>query len=188
VSLRHAALGLIAQHPASGYDLLKKFEESMANVWPATQSQLYTELGKLADTGLIRVSEVGPRGRKVYAITEAGREEMQRWMTSPQDDPPFRSAQLLRVFLLSELTPAQARKYLESMRRFAEREHARYEQIRDGHHWSGGDQDFFARAALENGLRSTETQAGWASWVIDQLDQRAEGEVAGPPFQDVASR
>jgi hypothetical protein len=45
VSLRHATLGLLAQHPASGYDLLKKFQESMAHVWPATQSQLYGGAG-----------------------------------------------------------------------------------------------------------------------------------------------
>ena len=43
-----AALGLLAQEPGSGYDLLKHFEKSMANVWPATQSQLYGELNKLA--------------------------------------------------------------------------------------------------------------------------------------------
>lgn len=48
VSLRYAALGLLAQQPGSGYDLLKRFEISMANVWPATQSQLYGELNKLA--------------------------------------------------------------------------------------------------------------------------------------------
>ena len=44
-----AALGLLARQPGSGYDLLKTFEKSMANVWPATQSQLYGELNKLAD-------------------------------------------------------------------------------------------------------------------------------------------
>ncbi|PRC47663.1 PadR family transcriptional regulator, partial [Mycobacterium sp. ITM-2017-0098] len=43
MSLRIAALGLLAEGPASGYDLLKLFEKSMANVWPATQSQLYSE-------------------------------------------------------------------------------------------------------------------------------------------------
>ena len=73
MSLRYAALGLLAQHPGSGYDLLKRFEASMANVWPATQSQLYGELNKLADAGLIEVTDVGPRGRKAYRVTEAGR-------------------------------------------------------------------------------------------------------------------
>ena len=85
----------------------------MANVWPATQSQLYGELDKLAAEGLIEVIELGARGRKEYTITEAGRAELRRWLTSPQDAPAFRSAQLLRVFLLDELTPVQARQYLD---------------------------------------------------------------------------
>ncbi len=41
MSLRHALLGLLSEGPASGYDLLKLFDNSLANVWPATQSQLY---------------------------------------------------------------------------------------------------------------------------------------------------
>ncbi len=111
MSLRHAALGLLSQESASGYDLLKKFKLSMDNMWPATQSQLYGELNKLADAGLIKVADLGPRGRKEYAITDAGREELYRWMTSPQQDPPIRNAAMLRVFLLGQLTPSQAREY-----------------------------------------------------------------------------
>ena len=173
MSLRHAALGLLARGPASGYDLLKVFEASMANVWPATQSQLYGELNKLAEAGLIEVADVGPRGRKEYTITDAGRAELHRWMTSPQDDPAFRSAQLLRVFLLDELPEAQAREYLETVRTYADGELQRYEQIRDGHEWSRGDEAFFARAALENGLRFTRMQSDWASWVLAELEKRS---------------
>lgn len=103
VSLRFAALGLLAQHPGSGYDLLKRFEKSMANVWPATQSQLYSELNRLADSGLIEVTAVGPRGRKEYWVTSAGRAELRRWITDSSDDPPLRRPDLLRVFLLGEL-------------------------------------------------------------------------------------
>src|ERR1700760_4759853 len=112
VGLWMAARGLLAQPPDSGYDLLKRFEESIANVWPATQSQLYGELNKLADAGLIEVSDVGPRGRKEYRITEAGRAELQRWVMSPEDDPPLRDASLLRVFLLGEVDQDQARRHL----------------------------------------------------------------------------
>src|SRR4030088_1352154 len=111
VSLRIAALGLLAQEPGSGYDLLKHFEKSMANVWPATQSQLYGELNKLADAGLIKVSDVGPRGRKEYAITAAGRAELQRWVMSPQDDRAFRSVRLLRLFLPDEPPRDRARQF-----------------------------------------------------------------------------
>lgn len=172
MSLRHAALGLLSRGPASGYDLLKIFEASMANVWPATQSQLYGELNKLAGAGLIKVVDVGPRGRKEYAITDDGRAELHRWMTSPQDDPTFRSVQLLRVFLLDELPREQARQYLESCRAQADSEHRRYLQIRDAYDWSVSDAAFFARAALENGLRFTRMESEWASWVLDQLEKK----------------
>lgn len=144
----------------------------MANVWPATQSQLYGELNKLADTGLIEVAELGPRGRKEYAITEAGRAELHRWMTSPQEDPVFRSAQLLRVFLLDELPREEARKYLTALRAHADNEHQRYAQIRDRNDWPEDDEAFFARAALESGLRFTQMEADWAGWVLAELDKR----------------
>ncbi|NED54550.1 PadR family transcriptional regulator, partial [Micromonospora aurantiaca] len=77
MSLRHAVLGLLAElGGASGYDLLKLFEVSLDNVWPATQSQLYGELGKLTDAGLIEVAAEGPRGRREYRITPSGRAEL----------------------------------------------------------------------------------------------------------------
>lgn len=146
----------------------------MANVWPATQSQLYGELNKLADAGLIEAAELGPRGRKEYAITDAGRAELRRWMTSPQEDPAFRSAKLLRVFLLDQLAPDQAGRYLTALRANADREHQRYAQMRDSNVWPEDDEAFFARAALENGLRFTQMEADWASWVLDELDKRTD--------------
>lgn len=172
VSLKHAALGLLAQQPGSGYDLLKQFQLSMANVWPATQSQLYGELNKLAERGLIEVSSLGPRGRKEYAITDAGRAELRRWMTAADDDPPYRSVSLLRVFLLSELSPDEAVGFLESWRESADDEHARFAEMRDAYGWDRHDADFYGRAALEYGLRSNQMEAEWATWVIEAIEKR----------------
>ena len=172
MSLRIAALGLLAQQPASGYDLLKMFEKSMANVWPATQSQLYGELNKLAGSGLIEVADVGPRGRKEYRITEAGRAELQRWVMSPGDDPPYRNASLLRVFLLGEISPEQARKHMTAVAEHADSEVGRLEELSESIDWTDGDSLFFGRAALEYGLRANAMEAEWARWVIGELDKR----------------
>ena len=172
MSLRIAALGLLAQEPGSGYDLLKHFEESMANVWPATQSQLYGELNKLADAGLIEVSDIGPRGRKEYRITDAGRAELRRWVTNPQDDPPFRSAELLRVFLLGEVPPAQARERVAAMAGHAASEVKRLEALGASVDWTDDESDFYGRAALEYGLRLNAMQVDWANWLVDAIDQR----------------
>jgi DNA-binding PadR family transcriptional regulator len=168
-----AALGLLAQEPGSGYDLLKHFEKSMANVWPATQSQLYGELTKLADAGLIEVSDIGPRGRKEYRITPAGRAELQRWVANPQDDPPFRSPGLLRVFLLGEVPADQARKHVVAMAEHADAEVKRLEELRDSIDWTDGDSLFYGRAALEYGLRANAMQADWARGLVEAIDKRA---------------
>jgi DNA-binding PadR family transcriptional regulator len=175
MSLRIAALGLLAQHPGSGYDLLKRFEKSMANVWPATQSQLYGELNKLAEAGLIEVSDIGPRGRKEYRVTPAGRAELLRWVTSPQHDPPLRRPDLLRVFLLSEVPVATAREHVEALTGHAETELARLQALRESVRWRECAADFFARAVLEYGLRNAEMEAQWGRWLTGELAQRQHG-------------
>jgi len=172
VSLRIAALGLLARSPGSGYDLLREFERSMANVWPATQSQLYGELNKLAAAGLIEVTDVGARGRKEYRITEAGREELRRWILDTDADPPYRSAGQLRVFLLGELPREHARDHLAAMAAHAEAEVDRLQQLRDSVDWDSDDSLFFGRAALEHGLRMKAMEADWARWGIGRLDTR----------------
>lgn len=162
-----AALGLLAQHPGSGYDLLRRFEKSMANVWPATQSQLYGELNKLAAAGLIEVSDIGPRGRKEYRVTTAGREELMRWIRNPADDPPERSAGLLRVFLLGELPRAQARAHLLALAEHSEAEIERLKQLEASIPCI--EDDTFGHAALEYGLRFNAMQAEWANGLATRL-------------------
>ncbi len=174
VSLRYATLGLLAQHPGSGYDLLKRFEASMANVWPATQSQLYGELNKLADDGLIEVTAVGARGRKEYAVTDAGRADLLEWITQKGDGAPIRRPDVLKVFLLGEIPPTQARDYVVRVAESADDALQRYRHIRDSVPWNDSEADFYARAALEYGLRTAEMEAGWARWLADAIDERAQ--------------
>ncbi|KUI36828.1 PadR family transcriptional regulator [Mycobacterium sp. GA-2829] len=174
VSLRFATLGLLAQHPGSGYDLLKRFEKSMANVWPATQSQLYGELNRLADAGLIEVTDVGPRGRKEYRVTPEGRAELRRWITDSTDDPPLRRPDLLRVFLLGELSPAAARKYATGFAEHARTELARLEALRDSLRWDDDAAAFYGRAALEYGLRLAAMEAEWADGLTAAIDSQRD--------------
>ncbi|MCP2623963.1 PadR family transcriptional regulator [Mycolicibacterium smegmatis] len=171
MSLRMAALGLLVQQPGSGYDLLRRFEKSMANVWPATQSQLYGELNKLAAAGLIEVSAVGPRGRKEYRATDAGRAELLRWITNPQDDPPERSAELLRVFLLGELPPEQAREHLLTLAAHSDGEVERLRTLEAAIDWADEPgADVFSHAALDYGLRMHTMQAQWARDVVARMN------------------
>ena len=175
MSLRFATLGLLAQRPGSGYDLLKRFEKSMANVLPATQSQLYGELNKLAEAGLIEVADIGPRGRKEYRVTASGRAELIRWIGDPQDDPPMRRPDVLRIFLLGELPADEARRYALTFAQHAASELKRLEQLRDSIVWGQTDGDFYGRAALEFGLRHAAMEEQWALWLVQSIGDRHRG-------------
>src|SRR5882757_10011914 len=136
MSLRHAVLGLLAERPASGYDLMKLFETSLANVWPATQSQVYGELGKLAAAGLLAVSAEGPRGRKEYAITDQGLAELRHWLTETEPERVRRSETLLRVFFLGILTPVEAQAYLDLEAARAGAGHAALKELEGSVDWA----------------------------------------------------
>jgi DNA-binding PadR family transcriptional regulator len=168
MSLRHAALGLLAGGPASGYDLLKQFEMSLANVWPATQSQLYTELGKMADLGLVQVAAEGPRGRKEYAITDEGMAVLRHWMLDVEPERVRRSDMLLRVFFLDVIEPAQAVDYLRGQARYAAQRYENLSVIKE----NTDDDDrlsVYGRIAVEWGLRYSAATREWAEWAAEQL-------------------
>jgi DNA-binding PadR family transcriptional regulator len=171
MSLDHALLGLLAAKPGSGYDLLKRFDRSLAFVWPATQSQLYTVLGRLDRDGLIEVASVGPRGRKEYAITEAGRDEVVRWLTETEPERTFRREDILRVFFLWTVPKRRRREYFEQEAERFEQFHAALQGILETTDWDEDPLwDDYGRIALEQGLRATKANAEWARWAVDQVD------------------
>ncbi|MGW5313542.1 PadR family transcriptional regulator [Nocardia thailandica] len=168
MSLRHALLGMLADHPASGYDLLGRFRETLANVWPATQSQIYTELTKLADAGLVAVDEAGPRGRKQYALTPAGTRELRHWLTETAPKPITRNETLLRVFFLGHLTPTQADEYLAAIENRSTAALSDLEHLRDT---ITGDSTgaVYGRLAVDWGIRFRRMNQEWAAWARTQL-------------------
>jgi PadR family transcriptional regulator AphA len=169
MTLRHAVLGLLADRTASGYDLMKLFDTSLANVWPATQSQVYGELGKLAGSGLLEVSAEGPRGRKEYTITKQGLDELRSWLIDTEPDRTRRSETLLRVFFLGVLTPVESVTYLSVEAARAAGEHAELERLEAQVDWGDDPLSVYGRLALEYGLRLTAMQEEWAGWAREQV-------------------
>ncbi|MET8246632.1 PadR family transcriptional regulator [Streptomyces sp. NPDC005202] len=180
MSLRHALLGLLVDRSASGYDLMKLFDTSLAHVWPATQSQMYGELNRLASAGLVDVSAQGPRGRKEYTLTDKGREELARWLAAPTPPQPRRSELLLKVFFLDLATGDQARAILGERERQAVAEHERLSALRAALGGDDGPLTVNGRIGLEYGLRLAEMERDWARWAAAQLAPREEVAAAAP--------
>jgi DNA-binding PadR family transcriptional regulator len=169
MSLRHALLGLLSERPASGYDLLKRFDTSLSTVWPATQSQIYTELSKLAAADMISVTAEGPRGRKEYTLTEQGLAELRHWLTETRPQRNTRSDILLRVFFLGVLDHEQARRYFADLAELSATEQQGLRALDDSVDWGEDDLSVYGRIALEYGLRFHAMRRDWAEWAIERL-------------------
>ncbi len=89
MSLRHAILGIVDYAPTHGYQIKRVLEEGISSFWPVNLAAIYPSLRKLEEDGLVahrrERSADGRPDRKVFEITDAGREELARWRTLPPE-------------------------------------------------------------------------------------------------------
>src|SRR3954452_2722249 len=109
VPLRYALLGMLAVQPGTGYELAQRFDSSMSNAWYASHSQIYPELAKLQDAGLLEVVGEGARRSRTYGITEAGRTALRDWLVESEPNRSQRNETTIRWFLFTLLAPADRR-------------------------------------------------------------------------------
>ncbi|QUQ68324.1 PadR family transcriptional regulator [Kutzneria sp. CA-103260] len=174
MSLRHALLGLLMEGPQTGYDLRRRFEQSLSRyAWHASHSHIYPELRKMTEDGLIEVVDEGARGSKSYGITQPGTDEFRQWMLTPIKDSPVRSEQTLRLFMLSALETDEMRPLLDDVVEQAEAGIAELTGAIEHIDASAttGAKPPFARFAAEFGLRYRQLQRDWALWAAGELDR-----------------
>lgn len=116
-TLKYAILGLLEQKPRSGYELSQEFESTLNEFWSAKHSQIYPELRKLTEEGAVeyQVEIVGTAlEKKMYSITDKGREEFMAWLDQNRPLPPTPKNELrLQVFFSSCLGPQRRLELLE---------------------------------------------------------------------------
>jgi PadR family transcriptional regulator, regulatory protein AphA len=168
MSLRHALLGALADRPRTGYGLLKHFEQSLAYAWPASHSQIYPELARMLDDGLIEELETGPRNSRTYALTPAGLQEIRRWLRETTPERRIRNDAVLRTFFLWLLEPEEAREHLERERAYWQGLLSELEEIRAQPPGTTRKERSF-RLALEGGIRACRSRLEWVDWALEQV-------------------
>ncbi len=102
MSLPYGLLGLLQYQDGSGYDMAKMFEGSLNFFWHAQSSQIYREFARMEEKGWVTCQSIIQDGRpnkKVYSITDAGREEFARWLSEAELEPENpHNVVLMRVF------------------------------------------------------------------------------------------
>jgi PadR family transcriptional regulator AphA len=102
-------LGMLAARPRSGYEIKQLVDSSARFFWAASYGQIYPELRRLEEAGLIAGadSSQGARQRTVYRLTAAGRRAARAWIARPPEVFETRDEGLLELFFAGSIEPAR---------------------------------------------------------------------------------
>ncbi|NUT34083.1 MAG: PadR family transcriptional regulator [Hamadaea sp.] len=175
-ALRYALLCALHAGPLTGYDLVQRMRRPIGYYWTAQQSQIYPELAKLTDEGLIEhdaAAGPGPHERKTHRLTDAGRAELAAWLVEPPARRPPRDELVLKTFALAvadreamrELYLAEARRHQERLDEYLAQEESMLARGLDDPHGP----KFGAYATLRLGISSERTMIEWCEWLADSL-------------------
>lgn len=100
MALEHAILVSLAEKSASGYDLARRFDLSIGHFWNASHQQIYKVLARMEGNKWVEsnlVEQIGRPDKKLYSITDQGRDELHRWTSEPTQPEALRSEFAVKV-------------------------------------------------------------------------------------------
>lgn len=129
-SIRYALLSLLAREPLSGYDIKQHMNSRLGPFWKVGSNQVYPELAKMEGEGLVKLHGVEQDSyrpaRKLYEITEAGREALRQWTLEPGGLESMRDDFLLKAYNAWLVEPEQMVVQIEAIKRLHEERLAIY--------------------------------------------------------------
>jgi PadR family transcriptional regulator AphA len=123
----YVILGMLRKGPKSGYEIKAKADISTRFFWAISYGQIYPELKRLEEAGLIE-GEADPgsgRQRRVFSITPAGEDALRAWLTGPGElQSELRHEGVLRFFFSDSLSHEERLALIQAMR-------AKHERLRE---------------------------------------------------------
>jgi DNA-binding PadR family transcriptional regulator len=167
----YVILGMISREPRSGYEIKALVDNSTRFFWAASYGQIYPQLKRLSEAGLVEGSDVprGERKRNVYAITEAGRRELEDWLRQPPRTAEMREEGLLKLFFAGVLPREQAAGTLRAMREHRRGLVARLRAMEPEAEEKLKQDDPFPLIVLQGGIEFNEWFADWCERMEDRL-------------------
>ncbi len=183
MALRNALMAALLEGEASGYDLAKIFDSSVANFWLASPQQLYRELDRMEADGLVRARVVRQERRpdkRLFSLTDAGRQALREFTATAPRPGVIRDELLVQVQAVDVGDDAAVRASIEERMAWAEAKIARYERLR-AHLLDGRfEDDYLAEAqrigpylTLMRGLSFESENVRWCRHALKVLEARS---------------
>jgi DNA-binding PadR family transcriptional regulator len=182
MSLRDAVLASLLDGESSGYDLAKSFDASVANFWMATPQQLYRELDRLAEQGLIQARVVHQERRpnkRMFSLTEAGRDAIHQFTSRAPKPCVIRDELAVKVLAADAGNAPAVRSFVAERLEWATAKLQRYERFRTRLLGGRTEEEYLAGAdrvgpylTLLRGIAFEEENIRWAERVLAVIERR----------------
>jgi DNA-binding PadR family transcriptional regulator len=183
MSIRQGLMALLAQEPMYGAQLRAEFERRTGSTWPLNIGQVYTTLGRLERDGLVQTvgeseTEGDTDGRIAYRLTEAGRDEVARWWSTPVDrsDHP-RDELAIKLALAVTLPEVDVRAVVQRQRTQSVRGLQELTLLK---RQATADDDLAWSLVLDHLVFAAEAEVRWLDHVESRLAQRTHGVAKSP--------
>lgn len=184
MALRNAVMAALLDGEASGYDLAKAFDASVANFWMATPQQLYRELERMEGDGLIaaRVVEQERRPTKrLFSLTEAGLAAVRAYTAeSPARPTAVRDELMVKVRCADAGDLGAVRTAVAQRIEWATAKLARYERLQARMLNGRSEEQYFAGAervgpylTLLRGMAFERESIRWGELALRVLEERS---------------
>lgn len=171
MNYRHFVLGLLAQQPMSGYDIKRCFESFGWLIHSPSFGSLYPALHALLEDGCLTMQVVeGESGlsRKVYSITEIGRQALEKWIDESMETDISLKTFLMHLMVADNLSPDTLLAHLKHRRSQVADYQTDLTQV-DGPVGSNGD--LGEQLALEYGRALAAAEMAWLDRKLNQLSR-----------------
>jgi DNA-binding PadR family transcriptional regulator len=171
MNYRHFVLGLLAQRPMSGYDIKCFFESFGWLIHGPSLGSLYPTLHALQADGCLTMQVIeGESGlpRKVYTVTEAGRQAFEKWVDESIETDKSLKTFLMHLMVADNLSHEALLTHLEQRRSQLADYQTALEQADEA---AGDNGDLQDPLALDYGRVMAEAETIWLNRKLAQLCQ-----------------
>ena len=109
-------LGILQYQGMTSYDVKKAIENSTAFFYNASMGSIHPALKKLEAAGSLTATSVVENGRakKIYSITDKGREVFANWLSEGLPLEKFKDETLVRLFFFGNIEPQEQARHIEA--------------------------------------------------------------------------
>ncbi|MEH0417356.1 PadR family transcriptional regulator [Streptomyces sp. B21-083] len=183
MALRNAVMAALLKGEASGYDLAKAFDATVANFWMSTPQQLYRELERMEAEGFVAARVVEQKRRpnkRLFSLTEAGRKAVHAYTAEPLGKPAVvRDELLVKVQCVDVGDMEAVRTAIVERMQWATAKLAGYERLRQRLLDGRSEEAYFAEAerigpylTLLRGMSFERENLQWGDMALRRLEQR----------------